>query len=79
MDVHEPDDELRIDVQPLQRTTWTGHAVRDQRNRRAGTVVDVYYDEATSLEGPRWLVVDPGPFRHSVVVPARGAAASRTT
>jgi hypothetical protein len=73
MDGQEHDDEPRIDAQPLEQTAWTGHSVRDRRNRRAGTVVDVYYDDESALDAPRWLVVDPGPFRRSVVVPARGA------
>jgi hypothetical protein len=73
MDFREPDDERPIDVQPLQHTTWTGHAVRDQRNRRSGTVVDVYFDDGAAIDAPRWLVIDPGAFRRTVVVPARGA------
>lgn len=73
MDGHQHDREPLVDAQPLEHTAWTGHTVRDERNRRVGSVVDVYYDDAVASDTPRWLVVDPGPFRRASVVPARGA------
>jgi sporulation protein YlmC with PRC-barrel domain len=48
-----------------------GHQVVGSDGEIIGTVSDVFYDD--HVNGPKWLVVDPGLFRRERLVPIEGS------
>ena len=58
--------------------TWIGCVLTDGKERKLGTIADIYYDEAT--ERSTWMLVKTGVFgsKHTLV-PLAGAVAAHDT